>query len=340
MGSPVGVLIDREKISLDHLAGKTIAIDAFNALYQFLAIIRLRDGSPLRDRSGRITSHLSGLFNRTVNLLEHGIKPVYIFDGKPPDMKRRTILEREVVKAKFEKEWKVALEKGDLPTAFKKSVMTSRLDRGMLEDAWHLLDLMGIPWVRAPSEGEAQAAVMTREGYCYGAASQDYDALLFGSPRLIINLTVAGKRYYPRRGIAISLIPELVILEKALSKIELRMEQLIDIALIVGTDFNDGIFGVGPKGALHAIKRYGNLEAAATALGWKVDFDAARIRGFYLSPPASVPPKLSWSQPSYDELREFLVEGKSFEQKRVTSVLERLRTALRAQEQVGLSGWT
>src|SRR5712692_2000988 len=221
MGSQIGVLVQREKISLDQLRGRVIAIDAFNALYQFLSIIRLRDGTPLKDTSGRVTSHLSGLFYRTVNLIEHGISPVYIFDGRPPKLKERTLREREAVKAKFTKEWQEAVKRGDLSTAFKKSVMTSRLEKAMVPDAHHLLELLGVPWIEAPSEGEAQAAHMAKQGRCFAAASQDYDSLLFGSSRLVINLTVAGKRYYPKRGIAVDLIPELVELEKVLSQLKL-----------------------------------------------------------------------------------------------------------------------
>ena len=210
LGSPIGVLVQREKISLDHLRGRVIAIDAFNALYQFLSIIRLRDGTPLKDSNGRVTSHLSGLFYRTVNLIEYGIRPVYIFDGKPPKLKERTLIEREAVKAKFTEKWQEAVKKGDLSAAFKKSVMTSRLEKGMVPEAHQLLEMMGVPRINAPSEGEAQAACMAKEGSCYAAASQDYDSLLFGSPRLVINLTIAGKRYYPKRGIAVDLIPEWV----------------------------------------------------------------------------------------------------------------------------------
>src|SRR5713101_2919490 len=109
MGSQIGVLIERERISLDNLSGKLVAVDAFNALYQFLSIIRLRDGTPLKDQDGRVTSHLSGLFYRTINLLEHGMRPVYVFDGKPPRLKQRTLKEREAVKVKFTKEWQDAV---------------------------------------------------------------------------------------------------------------------------------------------------------------------------------------------------------------------------------------
>ncbi len=339
MGSQIGVLVQREKISLDQLRGRVIAIDAFNALYQFLSIIRLRDGTPLKDTSGRVTSHLSGLFYRTVNLIEHGISPVYIFDGRPPKLKERTLREREAVKAKFTKEWQEAVKRGDLSTAFKKSVMTSRLEKAMVPDAHHLLELLGVPWIEAPSEGEAQAAHMAKQGRCFAAASQDYDSLLFGSSRLVINLTVAGKRYYPKRGIAVDLIPELVELEKVLSQLKLSREELIDVAMLVGTDFNEGVYGIGPKRALQMIRKFHSLEKTAQEMRWELEFDPRGIREFYLNPPVIDVRKLEWTVPSYSEIHHFMVMQKNFDAARVTRGLERLRAAIDNQRQSGLREW-
>jgi len=316
-----------------------LAVDAFNALYQFLSIIRLRDGTPLKDRDGRVTSHLSGLFYRTINLLEHGIKPVYIFDGKPPRLKEGTLKEREAVKIKFTKEWQEAIQKGDLATAFKKSVMTSRLGSGMVADARHLLDILGVPWIQAPSEGEAQAAHMAQGEVCYAAASQDYDSLLFGSPRLIINLTIAGKRYYPKRGVAIDLIPELVELNKVLMQTRLTREQLIDVAMLVGTDFSRGVYGVGPKRAVQVILRYHKIEEAARKMGWELDFDAEAIREFYLNPPVAEVTELEWRVPMYSEILRFLVKEKSFDESRIARGLERLKAVTENSHQSGLREW-
>lgn len=339
MGSQIGVLIERERISLDSLRGKVLAVDAFNALYQFLSIIRLRDGTPLKDHDGRVTSHLSGLFYRTINLLEHGMKPVYIFDGKPPRLKERTLREREAIKVKFTKEWQDAVQKGDMITAFKKSVMTSRLASGMVSEAHHILELLGVPWVQAPSEGEAQAAYMASRGGCYAAASQDYDSLLFGSPRLVINLTIAGKRYYPKRGVAMDLIPELVDLERVLKQTKLTRVQLIDVAMLVGTDFNDGVYGVGPKRAVQMIRKHGNIETAAREMGWELDFDAEEIRGFYLNPPVIEVGELEWKVPIYAEILQFMVKEKSFDEARIARGLERLKVATENNSQSGLREW-
>lgn len=338
LGSPIGVLIKRKRISLDNLNSKIVAIDAFNALYQFLAIIRLRDGTPLRDLEGRVTSHLSGLFYRTVNLLEHEIRPVYVFDGRPPNLKRETLARREAIKKKFTREWMEALERGDLQVAFKKSVMTSRLDARMIVQAHELLGLLGVPWIQAPSEGEAQAAHMAGKGNCYAAASQDYDSLLFNSPRLIINLTIAGKRYYPKRGLAVNLIPELAILEETLSSLRITLDQLIDVAILVGTDFNGGIYGVGPKRALALVRRFGNIERIMKNTEIRADSNFETIREFYQNPPVIDVENLTWSEPDYEGLREFLRHA-DFDEARVDRALSRLKSAGRSLRQSGLEGW-
>ena len=266
------------------------------------------------------------------------MKPVYIFDGKPPRLKEGTLKQREAVKVKFTKEWQDAIQRGDVTTAFKKSVMTSRLGSGMVNEAHHLLDLLGVPWVQAPSEGEAQAAHMARQGGCYAAASQDYDSLLFGSPRLVINLTIAGKRYYPRRGVAVDLIPELVELERVLMQTKLTRVQLIDVALLVGTDFNEGVYGIGPKRAVQMIRKYQNIETAAREMGWQLDFDCEEIRDFYLNPPVIKIEGFEWRMPSYPEITQFMVKEKNFDEERIVRGLERLKLATE-RSQSGLGEW-
>jgi len=142
-----------KEVDLSYFSGKKIALDAFNALYQFLSAIRQPDGSPLMDSKGRITSHLSGLFYRTKNLLEYGIKPIYVFDGKHPEFKKKEIEIREEVKKKMEEKYRKALEMGIKSDLKKYASGTSRLTPDMVEDAKNLLDAMGIPWIQAPSEG-------------------------------------------------------------------------------------------------------------------------------------------------------------------------------------------
>jgi flap endonuclease-1 len=326
------------------LRGKVIAIDAYNALYQFLAAIRQPDGTPLMDSQGRITSHLSGLFYRTINLVENGIKPVYIFDGKPPELKAREIEKRKAIKEEASKKYEEAIKAGDLEAARRYAAMASKLTDSMVEDAKRLLSTMGIPWVQAPAEGEAQATYMARVGDAYATASQDYDSLLFGSPRLIRNLTISGKRKLPKKEEYVEIFPEIIELDKLLMKLGLTREALIDIGILVGTDYNpDGFEGIGPKRAYQLIKAYGSIERIPKAiLKSPVEVDIAFIKQYFLNPPITKNYKLDWNEPDAKQVIEILVKEHDFSEDRVKNALERLIKAYREHikgSQLGLAKW-
>ncbi|MCD6312629.1 MAG: flap endonuclease-1, partial [Thaumarchaeota archaeon] len=249
-----------EKISLEALSGKAVALDAFNMLYQFITIIRGPDGRPLMDRRGRITSHLSGLFFRTINLLKFNIKPIFVYDGRPPELKKATVEEREERREEARKLYEQALAEGRIEEAQKYAKQAARLDEFIIESSKKLLTLMGLPVVQAPSEGEAQAAYLASRGDAYASGSQDFDSLLFGSPRLIRNLSIVGRRKLPGRKEYVEVEPELIHLNKLLEELGITREQLIDLAILVGTDYCEGVKGVGPKTALKLIKAHGSAE--------------------------------------------------------------------------------
>ena len=326
MTSNLGILFPRKQIRFKSLIGSVVSIDAFNMLYQFLSIIRLPTGIPLLDSKGNVTSHLAGIFYRLINLLESKITPILVFDGFPPNLKRKEILRRKVVRRRYFKEWRKALEQGDLVRAFKKSVMTAKVNSKIICESKKLLSLMGIPYVQAPSEGEAQAAYMTAKGDTYFTASQDYDSLLFGSPRLIRNLAVESRRFYPKKGIFKKLSPELIELEEVLTFLKVDRCQLIDIAILTGTDYNVGVKGIGPLKAHKLIRKYGSLEKVLSNLGIEVKFDIEAVREFYLNPPVTDNYKITVSEPKLKDLRDFLL-SKNFNSKRVDRGLERLRLA-------------
>ncbi len=326
------------------LRGNAIAIDGYNALYQFLAAIRQPDGTPLMDSRGRITSHLSGLFYRTINLMENGIKPVYVFDGKPPEIKQMEIERRKRVKEEAVKKYEEALKKGDLEAAKRYAQMSSKLTEDMVNDAKRLLDYMGIPWVQAPAEGEAQAAYMTSKGDTWAVGSQDYDSLLFGSPRLVRNLTITGRRKLPRKDVYIEIKPEIIELDKLLKKLGITREQLVDIAILIGTDYNpEGVKGIGPKKAYTLIKSYGSLEKALKVLpGAYFPVDPLKIREYFLNPPKTDDYKLEWREPDEKNIIEFLVHEHDFSIDRVKNAIERLKKAYREHiksKQMGLEAW-
>ncbi len=331
-------------IDLDHLRFKVVAIDAYNALYQFLAAIRQPDGTPLMDSKGRVTSHLSGLFYRTINLAEHGVKPVYVFDGKPPEMKQIEIERRRRVKAEAVKKYEEAVKRGDMEAARRYAQMTARLTDDMVRDAKRLLDAMGIPWVQAPAEGEAQAAYMARKGDAWTAASQDYDSLLFGSPRLVRNLAITGRRKLPRKNVYVEVKPELIELDKLLKALGITREQLIALGILVGTDYNpDGLRGVGPKTALKRVKAYKDPRKLLESLP-KSEFpvDPLKIFEYFLNPPTTDDYKLEWRPPDEKEVYRILVEEHDFSPERVRNALERLRKAYNEffrGKQMGLDAW-
>ena len=334
MGVKLKDLINGEKLRFEDLSGKKIAIDAFNALYQFLAIIRVGPGVPLKDSYGRITSHLNGLLYRTIRLLEYGIYPIYVFDGKPPVLKAETLEKRHERKVIAMKEFEEALKKGDYEKAWSKAVQTSRLSDSMANDAKELLDLMGVPWVQAPSEGEAQAAYMTVKGDVWAAASQDYDSLLFGAKRLVRNLTITGRRFYRKKKIAVKLEPELVELDTMLEKLKLTRGKLVDLAILVGTDYNEGIRGIGPKKAYKLILKYGSLDEIINNNVVQLNFDYNQVRRIFLKPEVTDSYDISWGKVDKEGLIQFLVDERSFSEKRVLKAIERLKkTELESKQQ-------
>ncbi len=333
----------KKSLELVELKNKVISIDGYNALYQFLTAIRQPDGTPLKDSKGRITSHLSGLFYRTINLLEHGIKPVYVFDGKPPELKAIEIARRKKIKEEAVKKYEEALAKGDLEAAKRYAQMASKLTEDMVNVAKKLLTAMGIPWVQAPAEGEAQAAYMAAKGDVWAAGSQDYDSLLFGAPRLVRNITITGKRKLPRKNVYVEVKPEVIFLNKLLESLGITREQLIDIAILLGTDYNpEGVKGIGPKTALKYIKTYGSIEKVLKIVKAEFPVDPLKIKEYFLKPPVTDNYKIEWKEPNREEIINILVHEYDFSETRVNNALNRLEKAYREHvktKQLGLDMW-
>jgi flap endonuclease-1 len=329
MGVLLTPIVVKQTLALDDIRRRTLAVDGNGELYQFLALIRLRDGTPLRDSHGRVTSHLAGLFYRTTRLIaDYDLRLVFVFDGAPPAMKAAELARRRDVKERYRAEHAAAIAAGDLATAYSKATMTSRLTRAMVAEARELLRLLGIPVVQAPSEGEAEAAAIARSGRAWAAASKDYDALLFGAPRLLRFLTISGREFLPSRGTFRPIVPEVIELEPWLAQLNVTREQLIDVAILVGTDFNDGIKGIGPKKALKLIQQHGAIEALPADLRERLaDADVDAIRRLYLEPDvddsarAGIP--VGPSEPDVDGVIRFLVEEREFAKDRVSAALDR-----------------
>ena len=321
-------IILKKELVLDDLRGKSFAVDGYIVLHQFLALIRDRTGTPLMDPKGNVTSHLVGLAFRTTRLIsDYGMKLVFVFDGKPPQLKLKEIAKRREARNKAEQEYREAVERGDMPEAFSKAVMTGRLTREGVDDAKRLLDYLGIPWVQAHSEGEAQAAHMCSMGDVWASNSKDYDSLLFGAPRLVRFLSISGQEWLPSKGKARRTYPELIELDKFLGHYGINREQLIDLGMLVGTDFNDGIKGVGPKTALKLVKKHGRIEDMPPDIREKMPDTIDAIRDLYLNPDVTNEYSVKQGELREDELFDFLVGEKNFSTKRVQTLINRMRSS-------------
>jgi len=328
LGVDLADIVSEQPTVLENLSNRVLAVDAYNTLYQFLAIIRQPDGTPLKDRRGRVTSHLSGLLYRTTNLVEKGIRLVFVFDGKPPELKEVEIRRRRQIKEEAVVRYEQAIKEGKVEEARMYAQATSQLKDMMVQDAKSLLDALGISWVQAPSEGEAQAAYMAARGDVWAVASQDHDSLLFGAPRMVKNLAITGRRKLPRRDAYVEVEPRTIELSKVLGDLSLTREQLIDVGILIGTDFNpDGVKGIGPRTAVKLVHEHGNLENVLTNNPEiKIYPDFNTIRRIFLQPDVRSDYSLKWHKPDGEKVVAFLCGERDFSEDRVRKAVSRMMT--------------
>ncbi len=339
MGLKLKQLIVREKTNLEFFASRVIAIDAYNAIYQFLAIIRGPDGSYLSDSNGRVTSHLSGLFYRNIRFLSIGIKPVYVFDGKPPSLKSVEIERRRQIKRDATIKYEKAISQGNLQDARKYAQQTSVMKDTMVEDSKKILSLFGIPYIDAPSEGESTAAHLTKTGQAYATASQDFDSVLFGAKRLVRNFSNSGRRKIPNRNTYIEIVPEIIDYEKTLKELGVTREQIVDIGILMGTDFNpDGFPRIGPKTALKMIKEHSKLEKIPQIQDKLSEVDYEQIRRIFLEPKVAHVSEIKFEKINFDAIIKYLVDERSFSFDRVQTSLNRLKKSIERKSQT-LEKW-
>jgi len=335
------------------LFGRKVAIDASMSIYQFLIAVRQKDGELLTNDAGETTSHLMGLFYRTIRIVENGIKPAYVFDGKPPDLKAGVLSKRYEKREEAKEEGEEAKETGtteDLERFTRRQVKVTKEHN---EECRRLLKLMGIPVVIAPSEAEAQCAELARGGKVYAAGSEDMDTLTFSTPILYRHLTFSEAKKQP--------ISE-INLERALEGLEMNMSQFIDLCILLGCDYLEPIRGVGPKSALKLIREYGDLGAIVDHLKEKAAAkeeeaeDGKKKKGgvqvpdfwpweeakkVFLKPDVlpSDEVELDWKAPDVDGLIQFLVTEKGFNEERVRKGAEKLEKFLHAKQQGRLDGF-
>lgn len=345
MGLNIREIIPRRELEESELKDKIVCVDAFNALYQFLSSIRQPDGTPLMDSKKKVTSHLSGIFYRNINLMDEGIKLVYVFDGKAPDLKYKTHKERESSREVAKERYEVARDESDVEGMKRYSSQLLRLNSEMIEESKELLEAMGIPVIQAPSEGEAQAAYIARtNSKVYASVSQDYDSLLFGAPILIRNLTVSRKRKTYSGYVEVK--QEVIELDKVLNVLEINLEQLICLGILVGTDYNPkGIPGIGQKKALDIVKKYKvpyeifkSVEEQVMSLPEEERFDWQEIFSLFYKPNVE---KADFEFKGFDEnkIKEILVERHDFSEERVEKQIDKMKEFKNKNQQKSLGKW-
>lgn len=343
MGTNLRDLVVKKEVSIDDLAGKILVVDTFNILYQFLSSIRQRDGSLLLDSKGNVTSHLTGLFNRSTKLLSQGIKLVFVFDGIPPELKTQERERRKSIKVEAKKRYEQAKADEDFEGMRKYGSRTSKLTKDMIEEAKQLVAALGCPVIQAPSEGEAQAAHIVNKGEAFAVASQDYDSLLYGSKLVLKNLTISGKKKKKGRLSYETIKPEILNLEDNLKHLEINRDQLIVLAMLIGTDFNvGGIKGIGPKKGYKLVKEHGtDFESLFKQVEWDNYFDVAWKDVFNLikNMPIDEEYVLKWTEIDKDAIIKLLVEKHDFSKERVEMKIQKLLKEQLKRKQTGLGEW-
>ena len=346
MGLNIREIIPRKEIEISDLKGKTLCVDAFNVLYQFLSTIRQYDGAPLMDSQDRITSHLSGIFYRNISLLNEGMKLVYVFDGDAPELKAKTWKKRSDVREKAKEKYEEAKKEEDYSSMRKYSSQLLRLDEEMVAESKELLEAMGIAIVQAPSEGEAQAAYLAKNNNeIFASVSQDYDSLLFGAPRLIRNLTISRKKKNYTGGYTEVPI-ESIELEKVLNYLEIDLDGLICLGILVGTDYNPkGVPRIGQKKALELVQRFKQpvlifnaVEDKIKALPKEDQFDWKEIFALFRNHNVSKE-KIVFPKINVEKVKEILVQKHEFSGDRITNSLEKLQKIVEKNKQKDLNQW-
>jgi flap endonuclease-1 len=333
-------LVVKKEISIQDLNDKKLVVDGNNILYQFLATIRQMDGTPLMDAHGNITSHLTGLFHRSTRLMQNGIKLAFVFDGAPPKLKVAERKRRADLKKDAQQKYEDAKSREDMDAMKKYSMRTSRLTREMIDEATDLISAMGLPVVKALSEGEAQAAHMVKKGEVFAEISQDYDCLLFGVPRMVQNLTISERRKKKDRLSYETVKPQLLLLDENLWHLGISNDQLIALGMLVGTDFNvGGIKGIGPKKAFDLVKKHGeDFSKLFKCANWDDYFDYSwqEVFDLFKNMPVKEDYDLRWNPLDPDKVCRILCERHDFSRQRVEDTLAKLDKSQSRMAQKGL----
>jgi flap endonuclease-1 len=322
MGVAISELLPKKEIKISDLSGKKFSVDASSIIYQFIASIRQPDGTPLMDQEGNITSHLMGLSTRIPNLMEQNLKLCFVFDGKPPRLKFKEKEIRETRKQIAEKKLEQAKREKDIESIAKYRKQTVRLTQDIIEQSKEFIEALGLPIIQAPSEAEAQAAFMAQNKDVYAVISQDADCLLYSAPRVIRNLTISQRRKV--RGTYIKVYPELIELKEVLSTLKINQDQLLALAILVGTDYNPGgVKGIGPKTALKLVQEHKSFDEIFKNV--EADFNWKEVYATFKNMPIIKNYQLKWKEPNIAKLSKIL-SNRDFSEEKINKLIEKLTT--------------
>lgn len=325
MGVNLKDLLIHKKIGLEDLPNKVLVIDAYNHLYQYLTTIRARDGSPLMDSKGQITSHLVGLFSRTTNLMQKGMKLAFVFDGEPPKLKRAERARRKELKEEAEKKYEEAKKAGATEEMKKYAARFARLTTPLVDEAKKLVSNLGLPVIQAPSEGDAQTAFMVKNKDAYACVSQDFDSLLHGASRVVRNLSIAGRKKKPGTISYEHIQPELILLKENLKHLKINQDQLIVIAILIGTDYDPGgAKGIGPKNALKLVKGHKDFDKLFEEVTWEFDYEWRAVFDLIKNMPVTKNYELKWKKPDKEKTIKLLCDMHDFSYERVEKTMSEL----------------
>ncbi len=332
MGCNLKDLASPESIELSDLAGQRVAVDTFLVAYQFITSLRARgegkDGLYMRNAAGKPTSHLFGFLERASTMIAAEIDPVFVFDGRPHELKDHTLSERKERRVAAEEKYAIALEAEDWKAVDKLGAQIVSYTPEMVAETKRLFDLMGVAWIEAPMEAEGAASVWCRQGLVSGVASQDWDVLLYGSPVMIRNLTSHGTKKFGR-----TVSAERIVLDDLLAEHEITRDQLVDLGIMVGTDFHPGIRGIGPKTGLKLIKEYGSIEAICEVKEKPLPERLEEIRSIFHEHPVGEHTLPASRMADEKGLRAYLIDEMDFSERRVERALEKLKSAGRCRTQ-------
>ena len=302
-----------------------VAVDAHNWLYRYLTTtVKWTSSEKYTTADGTEVANLIGIIQGLPKFFEHDIVPVMVFDGGPSELKADEIADRREQREVYEAQLERAREEGDTVAIAHLESRTQRLTPTIQETSRELLELLDVPVVEAPAEGEAQAAHMVKRGDADYVGSEDYDALLFGAPYTLRQLTSKGD-------------PELMDLEATLTAHDLTLEQLIDAAILIGTDFNEGIRGIGPKTALSEIAEHGDLWSVLEARGEHIEH-GDRVRQLFRDPNVTDDYEFETSlEPDLEATRQYVVDEWGVDAGEVERGFERIESSV---VQTGLDSWT